>query len=102
MHRAKIAASLTGLITSSSIIVEDKDRVTHALAGYAQGGVGFFDRMIQAAVVDAGCDALATFDRALSKKVRPARLHRGKAPTSLSLVPARNASLAIQFTSRTS
>ncbi len=70
LSRAKIVPAIEGLISSSEVIVEDGDRACLALAGYAQGGSGFSDRMILAAATDAGCDSLATFDKALASENR--------------------------------
>ncbi len=61
--RAEIAAALIGLLEARELRIEADARVGLAIDRYGKGGPGFSDQMIRAAAGEAGCKALASFDR---------------------------------------
>ncbi len=65
--RSRIAEALMNLTASDSLVVESSDDVAAAAYRYRQGGVGFSDLMILAAVERAGATPLHTFDRRLAQ-----------------------------------
>ena len=65
--RTRIAEALMELAASDTLVVEDGDDVVAAAHRYRQGGVGFSDLMILAAVERVGALPLYTFDRRLGR-----------------------------------
>ena len=65
--RSRIAEALMNLTASDSLVVESSDDVAAAAYRYRQGGAGFSDLMILAAVERAGATPLHTFDRRLAQ-----------------------------------
>ena len=66
--RAQIADVLVEMTLTQGLVFESEDDVVRAALQYRQGGPGFADLMILAAVTRAQADPLHTFDRALSRK----------------------------------
>ncbi len=65
--RSLIAETLMDLTASDGLVVEDSDDVAAAAHRYRQGGAGFSDLMILAAVEREGATPLHTFDRRLAR-----------------------------------
>ncbi len=66
--RSQIADVLVEMTLTQGLVFEAEDDVVRAALQYRQGGPGFADLMILAAVTRAEADPLYTFDRALSRK----------------------------------
>ena len=66
--RAQIADVLVEMTLTQGLVFESEDDVVRAALQYRQGGPGFADLMILAAVTRAQANPLHTFDRALSRK----------------------------------
>ncbi len=66
--RSQIADVLVEMTLTQGLVFEAEDDVVRAALQYRQGGPGFADLMILAAVTRAEADPLYTFDRALSTK----------------------------------
>ena len=65
--RSQVAEALMDLTASDGLVVEDSDDVAAAAHRYRQGGAGFSDLMILAAVERVGATPLHTFDRRLAQ-----------------------------------
>ncbi len=65
--RSQIADVLVEMTLTQGLVFESEDDVVRAALQYRQGGPGFADLMILAAVTRAEADPLYTFDRALSR-----------------------------------
>ncbi len=65
--RAEIAATLGRLVQSRQLSFTDGERVRRATDAFAKGRGDFADYLIREHARDAGCTAVATFDRALLK-----------------------------------
>jgi len=63
--RSTLASTLEQLLRTVEFAVEDRDLVGEAVAEFAAGKAGFADHLIGVRNRAAGCDATATFDRAL-------------------------------------
>lgn len=66
--RSQIADVLVEMTLTQGLVFEAEDDVVRAALQYRQGGPGFANLMILAAVTRAEADPLYTFDRALSRK----------------------------------
>ena len=66
--RSQIADVLVEMTLTQGLVFEAEDDVVRAALQYRQGGPGFADLMILAAVTRAEADPLYTFDRALSRE----------------------------------
>lgn len=66
--RTQIADVLVEMTLTQGLVLEAEDDVVRAALQYRQGGPGFSDLMISAAVTRAEANPLYTFDRALSRK----------------------------------
>jgi predicted nucleic-acid-binding protein len=65
--RAEIASTLGRLVQAKQLAFTDTERVRRATDAYAKGRGDFADYLIREHARDAGCTAVATFDRALHK-----------------------------------
>lgn len=65
--RAEIAITLGRLVQAKQLVFADAERVRRATEAYAKGKGDFADYVIREHARDAGCTAVATFDRALHK-----------------------------------
>jgi predicted nucleic-acid-binding protein len=61
--RTEVATALEGLLSASELEIEEADDVGTAMFGYRDGGFGFADLMIVAAMRRADAIPLVTFDR---------------------------------------
>ena len=59
----EIRETVTDLLGSRDIVVENRDVVTRALAHSRQSSCGFADAIIAASAFNAGCDKVISFDR---------------------------------------
>ncbi len=59
----EIRETVTDLLGSRNIVVENRDVVTRALALSRQNSCGFADAIIAASAFNAGCDKVISFDR---------------------------------------
>ena len=59
----EIRETVTDLLGSRDIVVENRDVVTRALALSRQNSCGFADAIIAASAFNAGCDKVFSFDR---------------------------------------
>jgi len=59
----EIRETVTDLLGSRTIVVENRDVVTRALALSRQNSCGFADAIIAASAFNAGCDKVISFDR---------------------------------------
>jgi predicted nucleic-acid-binding protein len=59
----EIRETVTDLLGSRTIVVENRDVVTRALALSRQNSSGFADAIIAASAFNAGCDKVISFDR---------------------------------------
>jgi len=59
----EIRETVTDLLGSRTIVVENRDVVTRALALAKQSSRGFADAIIAASAFNAGCDKVVSFDR---------------------------------------
>jgi predicted nucleic-acid-binding protein len=66
-RRAEIAATLGRLVQAKQLAFADAERFRRATDAYAAGGGDFADYLIREHARDAGCSAVATFDRTLHK-----------------------------------
>lgn len=66
--RGKIAETVADLLRSPTLRFTDSDRLSRALRAFARGKGDFADCLILEHARDAGCTAVATFDRALLKE----------------------------------
>jgi predicted nucleic-acid-binding protein len=66
--RTAIAATLGRLVQARQLAFADSERVRRATDAYVSGGGDFADYLIREHARDAGCSAVATFDRALLKE----------------------------------
>jgi predicted nucleic-acid-binding protein len=67
VQRAEIVATLGRLVQAKQLAFADAERVRRTTDAYATGGGDFADYLIREHARDAGCSAVATFDRALLK-----------------------------------
>ena len=65
LSREEIVAALGSLVRSRQVVFASADRVAAALQAYAAGKGDFADYLIREDALAAGCDRVATFDRAL-------------------------------------
>jgi len=68
--REEIAAVLDRLFRAEQLSFTAPDLLLGALAGYRRGRAGFADHLILEQCQQAGCEALATFDRRLLEEPR--------------------------------
>ena len=66
LPRSTIGAAILELTSSTDLIVENDEAMTHAAYRYMQGGVDFADLMILSAARRSGNVPLYTFDRKLA------------------------------------
>ncbi len=66
--RPQIAAALSGILGGAQFIVEDADLARRALQRYAAGSADFADYLIAERARQAGCQEVATFDKALLRE----------------------------------
>ena len=59
----EIRETMIDLLGSRSIVVENRDVVTRAIALSKQNSCGFADAVIAASAFDAGCEKVISFDR---------------------------------------
>ena len=59
----EIRETVTDLLGSRTIVVENRDVVARALAISKQNSCGFADAIISASALNAGCDKVVSFDR---------------------------------------
>jgi predicted nucleic-acid-binding protein len=59
----EIRETVTDLLGSSAIVVENRDVVARALAISKQNGCGFADAIITASALHAGCEKVLSLDR---------------------------------------
>lgn len=59
----EIRETVTDLLESRAIVVENRDAITRALALSRQNFCGFADAIIAASAFNAGCDKVISFDR---------------------------------------
>jgi predicted nucleic-acid-binding protein len=59
----EIRETVTDLLGSRAIVVENRDVVARALALSKKDSCGFADAIIAASALSAGCDMVVTFDR---------------------------------------
>lgn len=67
VDRTGIVAAVTALTEADELIFRDPDAIGDALAAQARGDGDFADHLIAATARAAGCDAVATFDKALQR-----------------------------------
>jgi len=60
----EIRETVTDLLGSRSIVIENRDVVARALASCKKSSCGFADAIIAASALNAGCDKILSFDRA--------------------------------------
>ena len=65
--RTEVAEALEGLLSASELEIEEADDVGSTLFQYRDGGFGFADLMIVAAMRRANALPLVTFDRKAAK-----------------------------------
>jgi predicted nucleic-acid-binding protein len=63
--RADVVATIGTFLEVEELAFRDPASVTRALAAHARGAGDFADHLIAATALAAGCDAVATFDKAL-------------------------------------
>lgn len=63
--RSEIAATLATLLRASHLAFRTTDLLVRAVEAFAQGRGDFADYVIRESAMEAGCEAVATFDRAL-------------------------------------
>ena len=68
VSRAELVAVLKQLVRASNLVFAARDQVVAALMSFAAGPGGFTDYFIRAQAHAAGCEAVATFDRALLRE----------------------------------
>lgn len=68
VSRAALAAAVAGLLGTKHLAFDAPDRVSRALNAFAAGKGDFADYLIREHARAAGCDAVATFDRALLRE----------------------------------
>ena len=66
--RLEIAEVLNKLLASRQLRFGSADRIARALSSYQTGPGGFSDYVIREQAQEAGCKAVATFDRVLIKE----------------------------------
>ncbi len=68
MSRDQIAPALRALLAAKHLSFRNGDLIGRAVAAYQDGRGRFADYVIRELSIDAGCDSVATFDRALHKE----------------------------------
>lgn len=68
LPRRQLILAIKQLIWARSLVFAARDQVLSALAAFGVGAGGFVDYFIRARAHVAGCDAVATFDRALLRE----------------------------------
>lgn len=68
LARGQIVATLRDLLRGRHLYFNSPERILRALDAYAGGRADFADYVIREMAWDAGCDAIATFDRDLLKE----------------------------------
>ncbi len=68
LGRSAIADAVHALLEAEHLVFESTERCYRALRRYQQGPGGMADYLIVETARDAGCDHLATFDRALGSE----------------------------------
>jgi len=68
IKRAEIGASLSRLIRARHLAFSSVERLFRALEAYTPGRGDFADYLIRETAKEAGCEAVATFDRDLLKE----------------------------------
>jgi predicted nucleic-acid-binding protein len=63
--KAEVVAALRGVLGSSHLVVEERDRVLAALESYSAGPGDFADFVVRESALAAGCSSVATFERDL-------------------------------------
>lgn len=66
--RAEVAALLAQVLKASHLAFRDAEALLRALQGFVRGKGDFADYVIREHALMAGCDDVATFDRALLKE----------------------------------
>ena len=66
--RQEIVGVLRKLLAARHIVFSASDEIARALNAFEQGSGGFSDYLIREHAYRAGCDRVATFDRALLKE----------------------------------
>jgi predicted nucleic-acid-binding protein len=66
--RAEIVLTLRNLVRARQLSFSSADRLVRALDAFADGRGDFADYLIAEQARDAGCEVVATFDRALLKE----------------------------------
>ncbi|HEU4586841.1 MAG TPA: type II toxin-antitoxin system VapC family toxin [Gemmatimonadaceae bacterium] len=65
VRKAEIVAILGDLLRAKQLVFAAPDSLSRALTAYASGGGDFSDYLIREHARAAGCESVATFDRAL-------------------------------------
>ncbi len=63
--RAEVVAALEGVLRARHLVFRDRASLTRALTSFAEGKGDFADYVIREQALAAGCEGVATFDRAL-------------------------------------
>jgi len=67
-RRAEIAGVLRQLLHARHLTFWSTDRITQAVEAYGTGKGDFAGYLIRADAMDAGCEAVVTFDKALHRE----------------------------------
>jgi predicted nucleic-acid-binding protein len=73
-RREEIAGALAGLLDARQLLFRDRDALRRSLESFGDGGGDFSDYVGRELALQAGCESVATFDRALLREagfVRP-------------------------------
>jgi len=70
LGRREIAATLRALLSAPQLAFRDAELLARAQLAYEKGAGGFADYVIREGALGAGCEAVATFDRALLREPR--------------------------------
>ena len=68
LRREEIASALAGLFDARQLLFRDRDALRRALEAFTGGRGDFADFVIRELALQAGCEAVATFDRALLRE----------------------------------
>lgn len=66
--REELVGVLGALLAAAHLHFASRDRIARAAAAFARGAGGFADYLIREHAREAGCDFVATFDRALLRE----------------------------------
>ena len=68
LSKEELVQTLRALLQAREVDIREKDRVRPAVDAFAGGKGDFADYMIREVATAAGCDRIATFDKALLKE----------------------------------